>query len=214
MNLALDHCFILVEPEAGVADLLVSAGFEEGPGNTHKGQGTSNRRFYFCNGMLEFLWVHDTDEAVTGPGRELRLVERANDPAASPFGVILHRTDNASQEMPFAGWKYQPDYFDPPRAFHVGANSGNLAEPLCIYVPFMEPGFSLRKPAGDTNKQISCVKIHVPCDPADCVLGEVDAADRLSIECGDEHLMEVVLDDNRCGQSKDFRPDIALIIHQ
>ncbi len=214
MNLELDHCFILVEPEARVADLLVSAGFQEGPGNTHKGQGTSNRRFYFRNGMLEFLWVHDADEAVNGPGSGLRLVERGNNPYASPFGVILHRTDNASLDMPFSGWKYQPDYFDPPRAFHVGANSSELAEPLCIYVPFVEPGCSPRKPVEDTKKKISSVKIHVPSGPVDGVTGVAASADRLMIARGREHLMEVILDDSERSQSQDFRPDIPLIIHQ
>jgi hypothetical protein len=60
MTLKLDHVFILVEPEARVADRLLKQGFREGPSNTHPGQGTANRRFYFANGMLKFLWVRDT----------------------------------------------------------------------------------------------------------------------------------------------------------
>ena len=55
MNLQLDHVFILVELEAEVADCLLEQGFREGPSNTHPGQGTTNRRFYFSNGMLEFI---------------------------------------------------------------------------------------------------------------------------------------------------------------
>ncbi len=46
MNLELDHVFILVEPEARVADLLIEQGFKEGTRNQHPGQGTSNRRFF------------------------------------------------------------------------------------------------------------------------------------------------------------------------
>ena len=75
MNLQLDHVFILVEPEAQVADRLLESGFQEGPRTTHPGQGTANRRFYFANGMLEFIWVSDAHEANTGPGRELRFPE-------------------------------------------------------------------------------------------------------------------------------------------
>ncbi len=59
MNLELDHVFILVKPEAEVADLLIEHGIREGRGNKHPGQVKSNRRFYFANGMLEFLWVHN-----------------------------------------------------------------------------------------------------------------------------------------------------------
>lgn len=47
MNLELDHVFMLVEPEAQVADMLLTHGLRESPGNTHPGQGTANRRFYF-----------------------------------------------------------------------------------------------------------------------------------------------------------------------
>ena len=82
MNLELDHVFILVEPEAEVADLLLAQGIREGRGNKHPGQGTSNRRFYFSNGMLEFLWIHDAEEALNGSGRDLCLPERAKAPIA------------------------------------------------------------------------------------------------------------------------------------
>ena len=53
MNLELDHVFILVEPEAMVADLLIAKGFKEGTRNQHPGQGTSNRRFFF---LLRSCW--------------------------------------------------------------------------------------------------------------------------------------------------------------
>jgi hypothetical protein len=89
MNLELDHVFILVEPGAQAVDRLLEQGFQEGSRNTHPGQGTANRRIYFANGMLEFLWVRDAKEAHTGPGRDLRLPARAENPNASPFGVIL-----------------------------------------------------------------------------------------------------------------------------
>lgn len=213
MNLELDHFFILVEPEAKAAELLVSLGMQEGTQNRHDGQGTSNRRFYFSNGMLELLWGHDAEEAINGPGRELCFPERAKDPTASPFGVILHRKDNAGFWMPFAGWKYQPIYFDPPRAFHVGANSTNLLEPLCFYVPFVEPVPSTRKTEEGTFKSISKVHIYTLSEPISDVLRVADTADRLSIDHGNQHLMEITFDDQQCGCSRDLRPDIPLIIH-
>jgi hypothetical protein len=134
MNMELDNVFILVEPEAKVADLLISLGMEEGFRRDHKGQGTSNRRFELSNGMLEFLWVRDAQEAINGPGRDLIFPQRAVNPTASPFGVILHRKDNSNLEMPFTGWQYQPDYFKPPMSFHVGMNSSDLLEPLCRHI--------------------------------------------------------------------------------
>ena len=78
MNMTLDHVFILVEPEAKVADRLLESSFLEGSSNIHPGQGTANRRFYFSNGMLEFLWVRDADEAKNGPGQDLRFPDRVD----------------------------------------------------------------------------------------------------------------------------------------
>lgn len=212
MNLELDHVFILVEPGGQVADLVCAAGFAEGLGNTHPGQGTANRRFYFANGMLEFLWVRDATEARQGPGRDLCFPQRANDANASPFGVILHRTDNNATNLPFDGWTYQPDYFKPPQAFHVGSNSAALDEPLCIYVPFVEPGQSNCKSQDAAAKSISQVRIYTSADPKKGVLKAANSADRLSIVQGPEHLMEIELDDGAAGIAKDLRPRIPLIM--
>ena len=213
MNLELDHVFILVEPGARVADHLLELGFQEGPRNTHPGQGTANRRFYFANGMLEFIWLQDADEARTGPGRDLRFPERAKDPTASPFGAIfVPRNDPINQEMPFPGWHYQPDYFPPPKGFHVGANSKNLMEPLCFYFPFHAPGVS--RPQPQKNPQmITEVIISTASMDTQGVLELASQCDRLSIKSASEHLMEITLDSHALGRTKDFRPAMPLILH-
>lgn len=213
MNIELHHFFILVKPGAEVAELLSSIGMCEGTRNKHEGQGTSNRRFNFSNGTLELLWVHDEEEALHGPGRDMFLPERVNNKAASPFGVIFNRKDNDSVKIPFEGWEYNPVYFQPPRSFHIGANSKNILEPLCVYMPFIEPEISNGSDENTIINSISYVKIYTPVEPMSNVLSIVNTADRLSIEHGDEHLMEVIFDDNKSGFSKDFRPNIPLIVH-
>jgi hypothetical protein len=213
MNLELHHFFILVKPGAEVAELLLSIGMHEGTRNKHEGQGTSNRRFNFSNGTLELLWIHDEEEALNGPGRGMCLAERARNKKACPFGIIVNRKDNSSLEMPFEGWKYQPVYFTPPWAFHIGANSKNLIEPLCVYMPFIEPGMSSGSTENRDMGAISKVKVYTPAEPMSKVLSIMNTADRISIEHGNTHLMEVTFDDNKAGLSKDFRPDIPLIVH-
>ncbi|MEM9265146.1 MAG: VOC family protein, partial [Cyanobacteria bacterium P01_F01_bin.13] len=204
---------ILVEPEAKVADRLLEHGFREGPRNTHPGQGTANRRFYFANGMLEFIWVHDADEARNGPGRSLLFSERAKDPTASPFGIIfVPHKDNASLDMPFPGWHYQPAYFPPPMGFHVGANSHNITEPLCFYFPFQDPG--VPKPQPNRNPQtVSEVIISTPSTDTEGVLELASQADRLSMRSGQEHLMEITLDHHDSMRTEDYRPAMPLILH-
>jgi hypothetical protein len=51
----IDHIYICTEKNAPAGDLLVEFGLLEGSSNTHPGQGTANRRFYFHNLMLELL---------------------------------------------------------------------------------------------------------------------------------------------------------------
>ncbi|MEO0535290.1 MAG: VOC family protein [Cyanobacteria bacterium P01_A01_bin.123] len=213
MNMTLDHVFILVEPEAKVADRLLEHGFREGPRNTHPGQGTANRRVYFANGMVEFLWVRDANEANTGPGLDLRFPERSQDPKASPFGAIfVPRHNPMSQEMPFPGWHYQPDYFPPPKGFHVGANSQNLLEPLCFYFPFHDPG--VPRPQPERNSQmITEVVISTPSTDTHGVLALASRCNRLSIQSAREHLMEITLDHCALGCTQDFRPAMPLILH-
>lgn len=191
----------------------MSLGMLEGARNKHDGQGTSNRRFNFSNGTLELLWVHDEEEAINGPGRDMLLAERARNPTASPFGVIFSRKDNTILKEPFDGWKYEPVYFQPPWAFHIGANSNNLLEPLCVYMPFVEPEKSINSVNNREFKSIKKVKVYTPSDPMSAVLGIANTADRLSINKGDDHLIEVTFDNNRVGNSKDLRPDMPLIVH-
>ncbi len=63
MPFELDHFFICTDVGAPAAAALMALGFVEGAPNTHPGQGTANRRFFFDNAMLELLWVHDEAEA-------------------------------------------------------------------------------------------------------------------------------------------------------
>ena len=211
MNIELDHFFILVEPGAKVADRLLDLGMKEEFSRVHKGQGTSNRRFAFANSMLEFLWVHDEDEANNGPAKGLNFPTRASDPGASPFGVVLYKKDNNNVGMPFPGWSYQPEYFDPPWAFHIGENANNVKEPLCIYVPFLGPVERKREPG--KFRTIRSVKIHTPSFPLSDVINHTNTADRIEIAHGEQHLMEITFENFGSENSHDLRPDIPLIIH-
>lgn len=211
MNLELDHFFILTDKPKAAGDLLVSIGIEESFSRDHDGQGTSNRRFELSNSMLEILYVRDIEEAVNGPAKNMRFPERVENPLASPFGIILTRTDGSDNDMPFGGWKYQPDYFESPMAFHIGSNSEILEEPLCIYAPFVGPVY--RTEEKGTFNSVSDVNVNVPVTVFSETLRSLISVDRLKIAQGDEHLMEVTFDRGSCGRSKDLRPVLPLIVN-
>lgn len=211
MNLELDHIFILTDKPKEAGDLLVSMGLEESFSRDHKGQGTSNRRFAFSNGMLEILYVRDSEESNNGPAKNLRFPERIQTKNSSPFGIVLTRTNDSKLAVPFSGWKYQPDYFESPNAFHVGDNSEILEEPLCIYVPFVGPVHRIEEIG--TFKSISNVQVTVPLRKMSDTLLALQTADRLDIKLGSEHMVMLTLDNGRSELSKDLRPVLPLIIN-
>jgi hypothetical protein len=132
-----DHVFIGCRPGAPEADALVRGGLVEGSRNTHPGQGTANRRFFFENFMLELLWVVDQKEATSEQTRRTRLWERCSDPEAAdcPFG-ILFRPDRDQSPPPFPIWIYHPSYLPAGMGIEV-AEGTTLQEPELFYLPFL-----------------------------------------------------------------------------
>jgi len=63
MALHLHHVFVCASVGAPEGEDLLVAGLVEGSSNTHPGQGTANRRFFFESGFLELIWIHDELEA-------------------------------------------------------------------------------------------------------------------------------------------------------
>ncbi len=103
------------------ADALLRLGFVEGSPNTHPGQGTANRRFFFENFMLELVWVADPGEAQNERTRRTRLWERCQgrDSQVSPFGIIFRSTSTPPAPAPFATWSYTPIYLPPGLAMQI-----------------------------------------------------------------------------------------------
>jgi len=127
--LGIDHIFIMTSAGAPGADRLREFGLAEGAPNRHTGQGTSCRRFFLRNAMLELLWVEDEADVRGGAVRRTHLWEHwsRRDSGASPFGVILR----GGQGSPFASWEYRNAGM-PGFAIEV-AEKTLLEEPLWFY---------------------------------------------------------------------------------
>ena len=206
-----DHFFILTAPGAPEAQLLSDIGLIEGTPNDHPGQGTANRRFFLSNCALELLYVRDAREADEGPAHRLRFPERASDPGASPFGLVF-KGDPGLVNAPFAGWHYQPDYFEPGRGFVVGDNSELLAEPLCILMPFDPPAPTGQPLPGEPFARVTELRIFVPVENPTPVLETVSKVDRISLRTGTAHLLEVVFNHEKERQVRDLRPALPMVI--
>ena len=98
-----------------MADRLEDSGFAEGSRNHHPGQGTANRRFFFDNAFIEFIWVEDEDEIRSDLVAPTRLWERMNwrESGASPFEICIRPSGPGQVEIPFSTFAYAPDYLPP-----------------------------------------------------------------------------------------------------
>ena len=203
---------MLTEPGAPVAERLAHLGLGEGAPNTHPGQGTANRRFFFSNMALELLYVSDMDEAENGPGQRLRLSERASMHSASPFGFVM-RSDIDSNDPPFAGWRYQPLYFDRGVSFLVADNSDNLEEPLCIVLPDDPPSGAAQLRSSAPFTEITEVRLHVPVVKPSSALEAIQQLDGIQIQLDSPHLLEIAFGHEAEGDRHDFRPGLPLVIN-
>ncbi len=99
----IDHIFIRVKRGAPEAKALRQFGLTEGSPNTHTGQGTANRRFFFDNAFIELLWLEDAEAASSDLTRPTLLLERLTPGAdeVSPFGLCFRPSGREAKSAPF-----------------------------------------------------------------------------------------------------------------
>ena len=212
MSLSLDHVLLITAPGAPAAARLSKIGLVEGPGNVHPGQGTANRRFFVDGFMIELLYVRDADEAAEGAGRDLGILARRRDASASPFGLIVRVADPDS-EPDFPAWRYRPDYFGDDLCFHVGVNSADLSEPLCVCLPPRLPKAPPPAPEhANAGWRLTEVEVRVPGDEPSEVLDRFAAIDGVRVVPGRAHRMTLRFDDGVAGRAEDLAPDLPLVL--
>jgi hypothetical protein len=211
MKCAVDHFFVLTDSASAAAARLIEFGLAEGSGNTHPGQGTANRRFFFPDTMFELLYLRDAAEAADGPGARLRFTDRLFDRNASPFGFIVRMLDR-STDGAFSGWYYQPHYLSPEHSFLVGENSDCLEEPLCICMPRgLSPRVPLQEPR-NRRWSVTEIGIDTPVKQPSETLATVASLDRVVIRTERPHCMNLQFNSGDAGRSVDLRPDLPLTL--
>lgn len=214
----LDHVFICVTRNAPEGNALKSFGLTEGAANRHPGQGTANRRFFFCNFFIELIYLDDIEEAQSALTKSTMLYERLSSQkeAASPFGICFRPAPNEGEGVPFRSWSYKPKYL--PKELSVEVGEAPLSEPMWFYLSFASrPDQSppeiqqpMEHPAGFRNVTAlrmllpDCDQLSEPAQIASLVAG-------LEIVKGEEYLLKIGFDDEVNGQSHDFRPRLPLI---
>lgn len=209
----LDHIMIFCNVGAPEAGALIEQGLHEGPGNTHPGQGTANRRFFFPNAYLELLWVENSVEAQRPEIRETRLLERWRSRAdgGCPFGLVF-RPGPKGPAVPPPSWTYAPQYFPPGFTIEV-AREIPANEPLLFYLPFAKASLVENVELDDGAVHvgpITGVTVHLPQTQAlSPALSALVASGAVSIEPANEFLLDL-FHSGGPSQILDLRPKLAL----
>ena len=206
----LDHIFIMTEPGAAIAKELIDIGLVEGTSNTHPGQGTANRRFFLNGFTIEFLYIDDANEAQTGAGKDLKLYQRSRVANASPFGIVV-RVPEKTQTPAFPHWLYFPDYFKGVMSFHVGENSEQLEEPLCICMPPQLPKASnIPDELLNSDWTLTQVEIDLPVPHPSPTLQCFEILDGLTLQYNKPHHLALTINDRKSGNEVHLTPRLPV----
>jgi len=217
MSFEIDHIFILVSEGAPEAQLLIDFGLTEGPNRVHKGQGTSNRCFFFNNVMIELLWVSNEREAQndsTAPTTLWPRWQKRNN-GASAFGLCLRPSNGVSKQSPFKSWKYQPKLLFPKGMYVEIANSvTTLTEPFIFYSKFGQRHDSyindtVRQHKADFNELTAINMSQSQLGDSDAVSALLD--NKIVIQHTNQlNIIELEFDGGLKGKEKDFSPRLPL----
>ena len=205
----------LLRGRAPEAALLAQRGLLEGSPNTHPGQGTANRRFFFSNAYLELLWVSDVYQAQSEDVIPTQIWGRWSHRAdgACPFGIVFRPRTDSTAEAPFPSWSYRPPYLPSGFSIEVGRDLAT-SEPQLFYLPFAghrdpsgcEP---TAHPAG--IDRITHVSVTIPPEH---ILSETFAraldAGLLTLRRGPCYLLELCFEGD-CRFPVDLRPDLPVL---
>jgi Glyoxalase-like domain len=214
----LDHVFVMCGANAPEASALSSLGLKEGSSNTHPGQGTACRRYFFRNAYLELLWVCDPAEAQNELTSRTRLWERwsARQEGACPFGLVLRpSSDDATARPPFPTWSYTPAYLPTGFAIETALDTP-LTEPEFFFVGFRRGGAQVEgEPIQHAIavEQITGLRIGTPAaGPCSGAARWAESIGLLWFEASDDYVLNVTFDDGIKGRQADLRPGLPLVL--
>lgn len=204
-----DHAFVFTAAAAEVAARMTRAGLCEGPANTHPGQGTANRRFFFQGGMIELLYVADV-EALTRPelartGLWPRSLFRERD--SCPIGLCASEPPDAPESLAPA-WDYRPPYLPPGAAIRMADDAHDERRPLLFAVPPRTGGADVPR----DPRSISRIELTLPSLPSSYRYAAWLERLGVAVTLGAPSLLTVELDRARTGAALDLRPAASLLL--
>jgi hypothetical protein len=215
--IALDHVFLCCSAGAPEAAALARLGLIEGSANTHPGQGTACRRFFFANAYIELIWVSDPAEAQGDSVRETRLWERWSKRAAGacPFGIVLRPAGGEHIGPPFATWSYRPEYLPEGVAIELATGTPVTEPEIFYFAAARRPDELLRQPLVHALpvREVTGLRIGIPGNAARSAAAiTVEESGAAFFSPADTYLMTLSFDLEEHGQFADLRPELPLVL--
>jgi len=215
MNAQVDHIYVLTRNAGEGAEALTRIGLAEGPPNTHPGQGTACRRFFFHNAYLELLSVVDPDEARSPAAAPTRLWQRWTESGACPFGVALRPAGDQDTTPPFGVVPYRPAYLPLGLEIGLGANGAELSEPQVFWLGFARRPDEASPPRHGTHaigvRELTGIEIGGPFRNPSPELAALVSAGLIRVKRQPEYSLELTFD-HGATQRADFRPLLPLTL--
>lgn len=221
MTIQFDHVFICVSHGGEEAAELTAFGLTEGAANTHPGQGTECRRFFFRNGYIELIWVSNSAEARSPLVQPTHLWDRwaGRREGACPFGLVCRWPRMGSDSLLFAFWEYRPPYLPDSWCINVAKNASVIDEPMLVVLPFVQSrdaDANAKRPLHTHPSgldEITRVELVSPvADKCSAELRAFEQANVMRLRHGAEHVLELGFDGEKQARTRDFRPALPLVI--
>jgi len=220
----LDHIFIFTDIPEQVASSLTQFGLTEGTPNTHPGQGTSCRRFFFHNAYFELLWVSNEEEIKNPSTAQMKLWERSQFTKTGycPIGLCFRNAGQSNNNTALIfddGWQYKPSYLPEGLYINIASNINFPQEPLLFEFYRVatkdSPGQKLQ-PINHKKgfQEITKVNLMLPSD-TDHLSGamkKVISNSIVRVTEGENYSLALEFDDGKYGKTEHFNNVIPFSI--
>jgi hypothetical protein len=227
-----DHLWLVVTPDAPERAALERAGFHISPGiNRHDGQGTASVTVEFYNFFLELLWPDPSVPVAPGSERAAEKFRQRmlwHTSGWCPIGIGLQRTSATISALPFPTWAITPAWLPPGSAIEMLTPRDDTTSPSLFISPrdLAENESENRKAASDHSKSARIFEHPIGVERVTAIrlaspkgyrpigaLTYLQNAGVLTLDRGDEWLVELTFDNGLRGKTRDLRPDLPLLIH-
>jgi hypothetical protein len=220
LPLSLSHAWIVVKTGAPERAIMEKAGFRFAPEiNHHDGQGTASVSVEFLNGYFELLYPDPTvpvSPDLKAGAEKFRLKSEWRTSGYSPIGIVFERTPMTPATFPFPTWRVSAEWMGKGRFIEMLTPK---EAPKCLSLsisPFVEGPHDARDPRVlHPNGTRRLTALHVVAPAADRLppsASWIASQELMKFDIGEQWLLDVTLDDGKQGITKDFRPDLPMIV--